>query len=93
MSRFDNNCLWITGSLDDGLAVASFINIVGGHGDLGHAGIADNLEPYRSDVAPDFDSIELFHKSEFEGWDGAALTVGASGRDKGRALRTVFNGT
>ena len=61
MSRFDNNCLWITRGLDDRISVASLVHIVRGDGDLGHARFPHSLEPDGSDVSSDFDLVQLFH--------------------------------
>ena len=44
MSSFDNNCLWITGGLDDRFATAVLEGVVGGDGEACHLGVADGLD-------------------------------------------------
>ena len=44
MSRFDNNCLWITGDFDHLLAVSGRVSMVGGDGEACHLGVADVLD-------------------------------------------------
>ena len=44
MSRFDNNCLWITGDLDDRFAAAVLEGVVGSDAEACHLGVADVLD-------------------------------------------------
>ena len=61
MSRFDNNCLWITGGLDDRLAVAVFVGVVRRHGEMRDPAFPDLENVDVADIPSDFDSVELFH--------------------------------
>ena len=44
MSRFDNNCLWITGGLDDRFARTVLEGVVGSDAEACHLGVADVLD-------------------------------------------------
>jgi len=44
MSRFDNNCLWITSGLADHFARAVLENVVGSDAEACHLGVADVLD-------------------------------------------------
>ena len=46
MSRFDNNCLWITGAVDYDSSVASVIGSFGDDGETSHSGISDRGNGY-----------------------------------------------
>ena len=61
MSRFDNNCLWITGGLDDRFPRAVLVGVVGGDGEACHLGVADVLDAGIPDDAAEGNLIELFH--------------------------------
>lgn len=87
MSRFDNNCLWITGHVHDGVVAAVLVGVFGDEGEAAHLGVADPVQGGLSHDAAEFDLVQKFHcKQVYRGWTWAlgpgALPV--AGRDKGR---------
>ena len=58
MSRFDNNCLWITCDLNDWAAVFSGICLFCGDGKTGHLRSLDVSVGHVSDVALDFNFVQ-----------------------------------
>ncbi len=63
MSRFDNNCLWITGGLYDRFPIPVFVSEIGSYGEVRHTR-APHLENVDvADIPPDFDFVQLFHNS------------------------------
>ena len=65
MSRFDNNCLWITGGLDDRFTVPVFVSEICGHREVGDPCVTDIDDVHISDVSSDLDSVQLFHNSVY----------------------------
>ena len=61
MSRFDNNCLWITGGVHDGIAVAVLVSVIGGKGEPAHLRFPDPVVGGVSYDATEFDSVDEFH--------------------------------
>ena len=61
MSRFDNNCLWITSGFDDRFAVPVLVGEVGGYREMRDARVPDLQDVDVADIPSDFDSVELFH--------------------------------
>ena len=74
MSRFDNNCLWITGRFDDRLSAPVFVHIIGSDAQMCHHLPVDGLLPDEADGTAQFDAIELFHnhKSRLLNKDGTS---------------------
>lgn len=63
MSRFDNNCLWITCSLDHRFTVAVFVSEVCRHGKMSYPRVSDPENVDAADIPPDFNFVQLFHNS------------------------------
>ena len=61
MSRFDNNCLWITAGVNDGRSVPVLIGEVGRQADPGHLVLVVGLDPDAADHPAQFASVQLFH--------------------------------
>ena len=57
MSRFDNNCLWITGGFDDWTATLVLVGIVGGEGEVCCFRVAEVFDVDASDKSAEFNSI------------------------------------
>ena len=65
MSRFDNNCLWITGRVHDGISVPVLVGIFRGDGEPAYLGVAYPVEGGGSYDAPQFDLVDEFHFNQF----------------------------
>lgn len=63
MSRFDNNCLWITCGLYHRLTIAVFVGEVCRYGKMSHPRVSDLENVDVADIPPDFNSVQLFHNS------------------------------
>lgn len=61
MSRFDNNCLWITCRFDNCASVLCREAVVGCDGEVGSFGVSEVLDVNAPDDASDFDLVQLFH--------------------------------
>jgi len=57
MSRFDNNCLWITGGLNHGVAAPVLETVVCRHADAGDASVGDTRDLARADESSQLDSV------------------------------------
>ena len=66
MSRFDNNCLWITCGVDYRLAVLRLVSVVRSNGEVGYPGVSDRVDADVPDIPTDFDSVQLFHNSSLD---------------------------
>lgn len=87
MSRFDNNCLWITGHVHDGVVAAVLVGVFGDEGEAAHLGVADPVQGGLSHDAAEFDLVQKFHcKQVYRGctWAVGPGALPVSGRDKGR---------
>ena len=65
MSRFDNNCLWITSGFDDRFAVPVLVGIVGGEGEVCCFRVAEFFDVDASDKSAEFDLVQKFHFRQF----------------------------
>ena len=83
MSRFDNNCLWITGRFYDRISIPVFVHIIGCDTQMDHHPAVHVLLPDEPDGPAQFDVIELFHNSLFRLFDidGYYPVTGSKGRN------------
>ena len=44
MSRFDNNCLWITGGVNHGVVVTVFVRILRDNGEAAYLSVAHPID-------------------------------------------------
>ena len=88
MSRFDNNCLWITGGFDDGISVPTFVNVIGGHSDLCHPLASIALYPDGAYIASKFNPVNLFHSFKLLGYNAC----GASRQRQRKAKKSSKKG-
>ena len=65
MSRFDNNCLWITGHVHDGVVAAVLVGVFGDEGEAAYLGVADPVEGGLAHDAAEFDLVQKFHFRQF----------------------------
>ena len=61
MSRFDNNCLWITGDVHDRIVFPVLVRVFGDEGETADLRFADPVEGHRSHDAAKFDLVQKFH--------------------------------
>ena len=67
MSRFDNNCLWITGHVHDGVVPAVLVGVFGDEGEAAYLGVADPVQGGLSHDAAEFDLVQKFHCKQVYG--------------------------
>lgn len=84
MSRFDNNCLWITGRVHDRRAILAFVGIRGGEGEIADQKPADDVGADVADQTDNFDFVDLFHGTGFGLNFGFVTGSEPSTRDKVR---------
>ena len=61
MSRFDNNCLWITGGLNDRTSFPVLEAVVGRNAEVGDFRGSEFLDIDTPYGAYEFDFVQLFH--------------------------------
>ena len=69
MSRFDNNCLWITGRVHDRVPFPVLVGIIGGDGEAAYLGVSHPVEGGGPDDAPEFDFVHEFHGELYLAFD------------------------